>query len=156
MVIKDERVKLNQEGYIMKTSYITAVLMLTCLLGVGVSARAQDADAVVVSVPFQFVAGGATLPAGEYRISRVNPGVNRELAISGYSKGNAFLLPLTFDDVAASGKPTLSFEHVGGKYFLSGIKTLSGVYTMPASREMVMLGKANSPGTGTSSAAGGQ
>jgi hypothetical protein len=141
----------------MKKSYCTAVLMLTCLLGVGVSARAQDADAVVVSVPFEFVAGGATLPAGEYRISRINPGVNRELAISGYNKGTAFLLPLTFDEVAAANdQPTLSFDHVGGKYFLSEIKTLSGLYTMPASREKVMLGKANSPSPSTSSASGGQ
>jgi hypothetical protein len=139
----------------MKKSYLTVVLMLTCLLGVGVSARAQDADAVVASVPFEFVAGGATLPAGEYRVSRVNPGVNRELAIRGYNKGNAFLLPLAFDD-GPDNEPTLSFEHVGGKYFLSRIKTLSGVYIMPASREMVMLGKANSPGRSTSSASGGQ
>ena len=103
----------------MKKSYLTAVFMLMCLLGVGVSARAQDADAVVVSVPFEFVAGGATLPAGEYRVSRINPGINRELVISGYNKGSAFLLPLTFDEAAAaSGQPTLSFEHVGGKYFL--------------------------------------
>ena len=139
----------------MKKSYLTAVLMLTCLLGVGVSARAQDADAVVVSVPFEFVAGGATLPAGEYRVSRVNPGVNRELAISGYNKGNAFLLPLAFDDGPANG-PTLSFEHVGGKYFLSRIKTLSGVYTMPASREMIMLGQANTPGPSGASSSGGR
>ena len=82
----------------MKKSYLTAVLMFMCLLGVGVSARAQDADAVVVSVPFEFVAGGATLPAGEYRVSRVNPGLNRELAISGYNKGGAFVLPLAFDN----------------------------------------------------------
>jgi hypothetical protein len=141
----------------MKKSYFAAVLTLMCLLGVGVSARAQDADAVVVSVPFEFVAGGATLPAGEYRISRVNPGTNRELAISGYNRGNAFLLPLAFDDVAAAkGQPKLDFERVGGKYFLTGIKTLSGVYTMPASREMVMLAKANTPAPSTSSASGSQ
>ena len=139
----------------MKKSYLTAALMLTCLLGVGVSARAQDADAVIVSVPFQFVAGGATLPAGEYRVSRVNPGINRELAISGYHKGGALLLPLAFDD-GLTNEPTLSFEHVGGKYFLSRIKTPSGVYTIPASREMIMLGKANSPSPSTSSASGGQ
>lgn len=139
----------------MKKSYLAAVLMLTCLLAVGVSARAQSADAVVVSVPFEFVAGGATLPAGEYRIDRVNPGVNRELAIRGYNKGSAFLLPLAFDNGSAD-QPTLSFEHVGGKYFLSRIKTLDGVYTMPASREMVMLGKATSPRPSTSSASGGQ
>jgi hypothetical protein len=130
----------------MKKSYLTAALMLTCLLGVGVSARAQDTDAVVVSVPFEFVAGGATLPAGEYRVSRVNPGVNRELAISGYNRGNAFLLPVAFDD-GPSNQPTLSFEHVGGKYFLNRIKTLSGVYTIPASREMITLGKSSTQGT---------
>ena len=141
----------------MKNSYFTAVLMLTCLLGIGVSARAQDADAVVVSVPFEFVAGGATLPSGEYRISRVNPGANRELAISGYNKGNAFLLPVAFDEVAAAnGQPKLNFEHVGGKYFLTGIRTSSGVYTMPASREMAMLAKAPSPSPSTLSASGSQ
>jgi hypothetical protein len=141
----------------MKKLYFTTVLMLTCLLGIGVSARAQDVDAVVVSVPFAFVAGGATLPAGEYRVSRVNPGMNQELAISGYDKGSAFLLPLAFDAVAATnGQPTVSFERLGGKYFLTGIKTSSGVYTMPVSREMVMLGKATSPSPATSSASGGQ
>jgi len=139
----------------MKKAYLTTVLMLTCLLGVGASARAQDADAVVVSVPFEFVAGGATLPAGDYRVSRVNPSVNRELAISSYNTGTAFLLPLAFDD-GPSNQPTLSFEHVGSKHFLSRIKTPSGVYTMPASREMVMLGKANSPSPSTSSASGGK
>jgi hypothetical protein len=145
------------KGEVMKKSYVIAVLMLTCLLGVGVSARAQDADAIVVSAPFEFVAGGATLPAGEYRISRIHPGINRELVISGYDKGNAFLLPLVFDGVAAAnGQPTLTFEHLGGKYFLTGIKTLSGVYTLPASREMVMLGKATTPSSSTSSASGGQ
>jgi hypothetical protein len=139
----------------MKKSYLTAALMLTCLLGVGVSARAQDADAVVVSVPFEFVAGGATLPAGEYRVRRISPGVSQGLAISGYNEGGAFLLPLAFDSGPAS-EPTLSFEHVGGKYFLSRIKTPSGVYTVPTSQEMVMLGKANSPSPSTSSASGGQ
>ena len=108
-----------------------------------------------MSVPFEFVAGGATLPAGEYRVSRVNPGANRELAINGNNKGNTFLLPLAFDN-GPSNEPTLSFEHVGGKYFLSRIKTLSGVYTMPASREMVMLAKTNSPSPSTSSTSGGQ
>ena len=139
----------------MKKSYLMALLMFTCLLGVGVSARAQDADAVVVSVPFEFVAGGATLPAGEYRVSRVNPGLNREIAISGYNKGGAFLLPQAFDN-GPNDQPTLSFEHLGGKYFLSKIKTLSGVYTMPTSRELIMLGKTNSPSSGTPSASGGQ
>jgi hypothetical protein len=139
----------------MTKACFTAVLMLTCLFVDGISARAQGADTVVVSVPFEFVAGGATLPAGKYRVSRVSPGMSPELSISDGDKDSVFLLPVAFDDGNAS-EPTLSFDHVGGKYFLSKIKTLTGVYTMPASREMVMLGKANSPSPSISSASGGQ
>jgi hypothetical protein len=58
----------------MKKSYLTAVLTLTCLLGLGISARAQDTEEVRVNVPFEFVAGGATLPAGTYTAGRVSPG----------------------------------------------------------------------------------
>jgi hypothetical protein len=134
----------------MKKSYLTAVLTLTCFLGIGMGARAQDIDAVVVTVPFEFVAGSATLPAGEYRVSRVNPSSNRELAISGYNKGNAFLLPLAFDD-GFTDQPTLSFEHIGSRYFLSKIKTLGGVYTMAAPLQMTALAQTKNQSTMSSS-----
>ena len=128
----------------MKRVYVTALLTLTCLLGLGVSSQAQDADGVVVTVPFEFVAGGATLPPGEYRVSRANTGTVRELAIRGYNKGGAFLLPAAFDEHLAD-QPTLSFEHIGGKYFLSKIKTANGVYSMATPRQMIMLGQADTP-----------
>src|SRR5580658_7593073 len=137
----------------MKKSYLTVALMSMCLLGVGVSARAQDTNAVVVSVPFEFVAGGATLPAGEYRVSPVDPDSNREIVISGYGKGSVFLLPLAFDDGPAN-QPSFSFEHLGGKYFLSSIKTLSGAYVIATPREMILLGQTNTPNPSTSSASG--
>jgi hypothetical protein len=136
----------------MKKSYFTAVLTLTCFLGIGMAARAQDVDAVVVTVPFEFVAGGATLPAGEYRVSRVNPSMNRELAISGYGKGSAFVLPLAFDDGIAD-RPTMSFEHTGDRYYLSSIKTLSGVYTIAVPRTKMpvaqMKDQVTAPSSGT-------
>jgi hypothetical protein len=130
----------------MKTSYLTAVLTLTFLLGFGISARAQDVDGVVVTIPFEFVAGGAILPAGEYRINRVSPGVNRPLAIRSYDKGGAFLLPMMFDGDSAD-QPALSFEHIGGKYFLSSVKTPGGVYTMAMPKAMVALAQVNTQGT---------
>jgi len=128
----------------MKRLYMTALLTLSCVLGLGISSQAQDADEVVVTVPFEFVAGGVVLAAGEYKVSRVNPDLNRELDIHGFNKGSAFLLPISFDGGAAV-EPKLSFEHVGGKYFLSEIKTLTGVYTLPRSPEMIMLGQSNTP-----------
>lgn len=139
----------------MKKVYLAVVLMSLGLCGVSINARAQDLDAVVVNIPFDFVAGGATLPAGQYRVNRVKPGANRELAISAYDKGSAFLLPLVFEATEA-GQPELSFDHIGGRYFLIEIKTWSGVYTMRASREMVMLGKASDPSPSTSFASGSQ
>jgi hypothetical protein len=99
---------MRRNGEIMNKSYVSAAPVLTCLLGVGVSARAQDADEVVGSVPFEFVAGGAVLPPGEYRASRIDPGGNRELAINCYNKGNAYLLPPSFNDDSAK-EPALSF-----------------------------------------------
>jgi len=134
----------------MKKSYLMALLTLTCLLGLGLTAHAQDLDRVVVTVPFAFVAGGATLPAGDYSVIRANPSVNRELAITGYNKGSAFLLPLGFDQ-GASDAPTLSFEHIGGRYYLSKVKTLNGVYTMPLPPAAIALAQTNSPSTLSSS-----
>jgi len=77
----------------MKPSYFTAVLTLTCLLGWGISAHAQDTGGVVVNIPFTLVAGDATLPAGDYRVTRVNTGTNQELEIRGYNNGGTFCSP---------------------------------------------------------------
>ena len=124
----------------MNKSYVTAVLTLTCLFGLGITARAQDPDAVVVRVPFEFIAGGATLPAGEYRVSRANPGVNRELAIKSYDKGSAFVLPQAFAEGTAERR-TLDFENIGGRLFLSKIQTLDGVYTIATPQPMTNLAR---------------
>ena len=80
----------------MKKSYLTVVLTLTCLLGLGISAIAQDASNIVVNVPFEFVAGGKTMPAGTYSIGRVSPDSRSGLIIRGHD-GGVFLLPFVFD-----------------------------------------------------------
>ena len=134
----------------MKKFHVIALLVFTCLLGLSVGARAQDVDGVVVTVPFDFVAGGATLPAGQYRINRVNPGVNRELLIHSYSNGGAFVLPVVFDGVLTD-QPTLSFEHIGSRYFLSKIKTPGGVFSMKTPSERIALAQAKSQSTSSSS-----
>ena len=124
----------------MNKSYLAAVLIVTCILGLGISARAQDADGVTVTVPFEFVAGSVTLPAGKYRVERVNPGTSRDLVIHSYDNGGTILLPIVFDG-APTDQPTLRFEHVAGRYLLRSVKTLDGVYTVPLPRAMVALAK---------------
>src|ERR1700733_6386576 len=133
----------------MKKSYLTAVLTLTCLLGLGISARAQDTEGVRVNVPFEFVAAGTTLPAGTYTVGRLSADASSGIEIRGYSNG-ALVLPMVVD-----GKPVkeskLGFEHVGDKYFLSQAETPGGLYTFAVPRAMVMLAQKKDHPTVTSS-----
>src|SRR5712692_3852791 len=126
--------KTFQKGELMKKSYSAVVLTLTCLLGLGISARAQGVDKVAVNVPFEFVAGGQTLPAGTYTVSRVSDLANPTLVIRSY-ENSVSLLPIVFDGVAAD-HAELSFEHVGDKYFLNKVETLAGAYAIRTPRAM--------------------
>jgi len=142
----------------MKKSYLTVVLTLTCLLGLGISARAQDLDKIAANVPFDFVAGGETLPAGTYSVSRVSSGDPRSLAIRS-DDNTVFLLPMSFDGdpVPVNGAPSdhaeLSFEHVGGKYFLSKVETRGGIYAFRTPRAMSQVAQMMDHQTGSSSGA---
>ena len=135
----------------MKTSYFAVVLTMICLLGLGVSAHAQDASGVVVKVPFEFVAGGKTLPAGTYSVGRLSPGIHPSLIIDS-KDGGAFALVLPIvPDGGSAGHTDLSFEHVGNKYFLSKVATPAGVYTLLTPRAMAKLARMNDHGVTSSS-----
>jgi hypothetical protein len=133
----------------MKNSYSAVVLTLTCLLGLGISARAQNVDKVAVKIPFEFVAGGQTLPAGTYNVTRASDQAFPALVISS-SDNSAFLLPMFFDEVSAD-HAELNFEHVGGKYFLSEVKTPAGVYAIRTPRAMTQVAQMKDHGTMSSS-----
>lgn len=132
----------------MKKSYLTIALTLTVLFGAALSARTQDTDRVVVKVPFEFVAGTKTLPAGTYTVRRASPGVNSSLLISSYGDG-VFLLPIDADSVPG-GPPKFTFEHVGGKYFLSAVETPERVYNIGTSPEKIKLGQVKDNGNAPS------
>lgn len=133
----------------MKKSYLTVALTLTCLLGLGISARAQDASNIVVNVPFEFVAGGKTLSAGTYSVGSVFPESDLTLIIRSLDKGE-FLLPVDFAG-ASGGQAKLSFEHIGHTYFLSKVQTPAGVYTIGTRRAMTKLAQMKDHGTVASS-----
>jgi hypothetical protein len=121
----------------MKKSYLTVALTLTVLLGAGISAHAQDPDRVVAKVPFEFVVGTKTLPAGTYTVGHFSS-ANTGLLIKSDNNGE-FMLPIDADD-APGGPAKLIFEQVGGKHFLSKVETPEHVYNLGASPEMIKLG----------------
>ncbi len=135
----------------MNKSYLTVVLTLSCMLGLGISARAQDSEGVRVKVPFEFVAGGTTLPAGTYSVGPLSLDAHSGIAIRSYEHGS-LVLPMVVDGTRA-GQSKLSFEHVGDKYFLSEVDTPEGVYTLALPRAMAGLAQVKDQGTGSTSGA---
>jgi hypothetical protein len=140
----------------MRNTYLTVALTVMCLLGSGITAHAQELDNIHASVPFDFVAGGKTLPAGTYSVSRVSPDVNQNLVIHS-NDDNVFVIPIFVDRDAAtlnggSAYHTgLTFEHVGDKYFLSEVETLGGLYALRTPRPMTQVAQTKDRGTGSPS-----
>jgi hypothetical protein len=135
----------------MKKQYVTVLFTLICVLGLGqLRARAQEEDTVVAKVPFDFVVGGQVLPAGTYRVSRVETAGSRVLEISSYEKrAGAFLIPTFFDDFQ-TGHAELNFEHVGDKYFLSAIETPIGTYAITIPPSAIKLAQMEQQGASSS------
>jgi hypothetical protein len=137
--------KHSHKGNHMNKSYLTVILTLTCLLGMGASACAQDTEGVVAKVPFEFVAGARTLPAGTYTIGRLSQDAHLGLIIRS-NDNSEFLLPVVVDEACAE-KGTLSFQHVGDKYFLTQVDTPAGVYAFSIPRAMTILAQVKVQGT---------
>jgi hypothetical protein len=127
--------------------YLTVLFILISVLGLGLGARAQEQDTVVTNVPFDFVAGGKVLPAGNYRVMRVRAFSGlRELEITSFETGaSAFVTPTVFDNVQ-SDKAQLNFEHLGDTYFLSAIETLIGTYAIDIPPAAIKLAQMQLPG----------
>jgi len=135
----------------MRKQYSTVLFTLICICGLALGAHAQAKEVVVAKVPYNFVVGGQVLPAGTYDVRRVSvisgPG---ELEISSYASGaSTFLIPTFFDDLE-TGHAQLRFEHVGGKYFLSGIETPIGTYAIALPNSAIRVAQMEQEGSATS------
>jgi hypothetical protein len=140
----------------MKNAFLTIALTLICLPGLGIAARAQDVDKITANVPFDFIAGGKTLPAGTYSVRQVSPEANPVILIRS-NDDSVFVIPMFADRDAASitvgsaDQALLGFEHVGDKYFLSQIETIGGVYALKTPRTMNQVAQRKDHGSGSTS-----
>jgi hypothetical protein len=108
----------------MKTRVFSTLLLLSVLFAVSLgNTFANGSPTITVKVPFDFVVGKKTLPAGEYTIrenSAAGPGAN--LLIKGSKNKVAVITgtqPFEVSDRKSKGK--LEFTHADGKYFLSRV-----------------------------------
>jgi hypothetical protein len=111
---------------------ILSAIALLC--GMSVAANAELRDDVVVTVPFDFVVGHKTLPAGNYKVTSMSTSTsNSTLRLTGRDNGvSAVVLPFEAKSVGVD-TPQLSFQRVGERHFLSTIETGHNIYSISVS-----------------------
>ena len=135
--------------------YARVIAAVTFIVGIGMAARAQAEDNVVVTVPFGFEIGDKALPAGTYRVSRFWNDPSGPLLFTNYDKEiSVFVLPIASDGAPAD-KPRLTFEEVGKEHFLNTIQTPLRTYYIPLSHSGVAEAAATLRNSGTASGTSG-
>jgi hypothetical protein len=113
--------------------YTRSLVAITFLLGLGVAANAETRTEINVTLPFEFVAGKTTLPAGQYIVKHISNQPLNVLMITSYDGGaSVFVNPITMED-ASIYKPNVTFRTIGDQHLLSGIQTANYVYNFRVS-----------------------
>jgi hypothetical protein len=126
-----------------------AIMMLVGVLVVGVQAQTNSARKMNASIPFTFNAGKATLPAGKYTITVLNPSSDRKvLQIRSLDGHSSAMILTTTNSVHASEKAKLVFERDGDRYVfaqaqLAGEDTSLAAVRRKESREKNAMAKVN-------------
>ena len=138
----------------MRKLCLRIAVALVSFAGLGITAKAQVVDQVVVTIPFQFVVAGKTLPAGTYRVNRVSADKWDGLIFSSFeNRASAIVHPIEVESTP-DGKAHVGFETAGGEHFLSKIETADNVFTIPVSRAAILLAEKSHTDTSSRSSVG--
>ena len=118
----------------MRKHCLRILIVLFSFAGLGIAARAQARDQVAVTIPFEFVVGGETLPAGTYKLNRVTDSDPKTLILHSFENHTSVLVVPSQAENGPTDKLYVSFERVGGQYFLSKIATADNVFTISVPR----------------------
>ena len=135
--------------------YTRILVAIMFLLGLGVAANAEIQPEIAVNMPFEFVAGKTTLPAGAYVVKRISDQPFDVLMITSRDKGTSVFVNPTEMEGASTDKPNVSFHKLGDQHFLSSIQTADYVYNFPVSRSVILAAAAKPHDTVSVSVSGG-
>src|SRR2546430_583104 len=121
----------SEKGGFMKKHHESMLLTLTCCMVLGADAEGQAQREVVMTVPYEFVTGDKTLPAGTYTVTRMSGDRFGGLIISSYeTRSSVFVIPNEFDSYPTDNIK-VSFRQIGDVHLLSKIETADGAYNIP-------------------------
>ena len=125
--------------------YARIIVAITFLFGLGVAANAEMQPQVTVTLPFDFVTGKTTLPAGKYIVRRISEQPFNTLVLTRDDTGERVFVRPTEMENASDDKPKLGFQKVGEQHFLSSIQTADYVYNFSVSRTAILEATAAKP-----------
>ncbi|HZI20383.1 MAG TPA: hypothetical protein VEY09_17510 [Pyrinomonadaceae bacterium] len=123
----------------MKKQIIRTFVLFSLLLVAGATqaVSAQVPARLVFSVPFEFVAGGERLPAGDYEITRLSVNSDKALLIRSLDAGKQLAVVTHAGEAGKTpDRAQLTFRQYGDQFFLAEIRTAgaSGARAFPVSR----------------------
>src|SRR5258708_5916852 len=126
----------KEEVPMKKRAFVTATLFVLSIIAAAQVAQADEP--MTVNIPFAFVAGNATLPAGEYRVQKLdgNPAVVL-IRCSGASAA-AMVMSNAAQAKETQTQSKLVFNRYGNRYFLSQVwaaGSIRGRQLLKSSRE---------------------
>ena len=113
--------------------YAKILVAVVFILGLSGAAEAENQDGVIATLPFSFVVGGKTLPAGTYTVRTVS-GESGLLMITNHDTSKSVLVLPYVSESASTVKPELDFQQGGEEHFLSTIHTVWRIYRIPVSQ----------------------
>jgi hypothetical protein len=99
-----------------RTFVMTSLLLLSLMVAAQV-VHAQET--LVVNIPFEFVAGQTTLPAGEYCVEKLGRGSAVVLIHRADRGASAMVMSIATQAKAPQSDSKLVFNRYGNRYFLS-------------------------------------
>lgn len=128
----------------MKKYFLRMIVPVFAFTALALTAKAQESDQLNVNVPHEFVVGGKTMPAGTYRIGRINTSTESELFLTSFeNRTGVLVVPSEWVD-ARTGAASLTFELINGQRFLTKIETAQHVFTIRVSPSAVQEAMRNS------------
>jgi hypothetical protein len=143
------------QGEIMKKQYLRILMALVGFAAFAMAAHAQAVDQIVVTIPYEFVAAGKTLPAGTYRVNRISGDRFAGLVFSSFeNRASVIVHPIEVE--SADGQNVhVAFRQIEGQYFLSKIETADNVFNIPVPRSAILLASTKSHNGVSASASSG-
>jgi len=133
----------------MRKHCLRILIALFSFAGLGIAARGQVRDQIVVTIPFEFVVDGKTLPAGTYSVNRVTDTNPKTLILHSFENRTSVIVLPTRIEGGSANKVHVNFERAGGEYFLSKIATADNVFTVAVPRSAIVEAAAH-PSTSAS------